>query len=210
MGKESASHVMASGALPPGFPPVEIDGAYYWDGGIMSNTPLQYVADDLRINALIVQVDLFSGRGELPKNLNQVQERAKDIQYQSKQRFSYARIEQIEAFLTSLWTGKLSPKVVRALSVYNLTLSATRPSELAHALEPQLEVLLEGAVANPETRIGDLPILAADEARAILELARPSGSAPTCRDVATLVEEQVTRVVEGTGGGSSNGPVPGL
>jgi len=46
----------------------------------MTNTPLQYVADDLRINALIVQVDLFSGMGELPKNLDQVQERAKDIQ----------------------------------------------------------------------------------------------------------------------------------
>jgi NTE family protein len=98
----TASHVMASGALPPGFPPVEIDGEFYWDGGIMTNTPLQYVADDLRINALIVQVDLFSGKGELPKNLNQVQERAKDIQYQSKQRFSYARIEQIEALRSAL------------------------------------------------------------------------------------------------------------
>ncbi len=51
-------------------------------------------------------------------------------------------IKQIEVFLTSLWTGKLSPQVVRALAVYNLTLSATRPSDLAHALEPQLEVLL--------------------------------------------------------------------
>jgi AcrR family transcriptional regulator len=52
-------------------------------------------------------------------------------------------LEQIEVFLTSLWTGKLSPPVARALAVYNLTLSATRPSDLAHALEPQLEVLLE-------------------------------------------------------------------
>jgi len=52
-------------------------------------------------------------------------------------------IQQIEVFLTSLWTGKLSPEVGRALAVYNLTLSASRPDELAHALEPQLEVLLE-------------------------------------------------------------------
>jgi AcrR family transcriptional regulator len=52
-------------------------------------------------------------------------------------------LEQIEVFLTSLWTGKLSPEVGRALAVYNLTLSASRPNELAHALEPQLEVLLE-------------------------------------------------------------------
>jgi len=52
-------------------------------------------------------------------------------------------IDQIRVFLTSLWTGKLSPEVVRALALYNLSLAATRPSDLAHALEPQLEVLLE-------------------------------------------------------------------
>lgn len=59
-------------------------------------------------------------------------------------------IEQIEVFLTSLWTGKLSAPVVRALAVYNLTLSATRPTELAHALEPQLEVLLEAVERGVE------------------------------------------------------------
>jgi AcrR family transcriptional regulator len=52
-------------------------------------------------------------------------------------------IEQIRVFLTSLWAGKLSPDVVRALALYNLTLSASRPADLAHALEPQVEVLLE-------------------------------------------------------------------
>ena len=87
-----ASHVMASGALPPGFPPVEIDGEFYFDGGIMSNTPLQYVAKDFRLDALIVAVDLFSGLGELPKNLAQVQERVKDISFQSKTRFSYDQV----------------------------------------------------------------------------------------------------------------------
>ena len=60
-------------------------------------------------------------------------------------------IEQIEVFLTSLWTGKLSPEVGRALAVYNLTLSATRPAELAHALEPQLEVLLDAVERGVET-----------------------------------------------------------
>ena len=59
-------------------------------------------------------------------------------------------IEQIEVFLTSLWTGKLSPEVGRALAVYNLTLSATRPAELAHALEPQLEVLLDAVERGVE------------------------------------------------------------
>ncbi len=98
----TASHVMASGALPPGFPPVEIDGEYYFDGGIMSNTPLQYVAKDFRMDALIVAVDLFSGLGEMPKNLGQVQERVKDIQFQSKTRFSQDQIRNIEALRSVL------------------------------------------------------------------------------------------------------------
>jgi NTE family protein len=98
----SASHVMASGALPPGFPPVEIDGDYYFDGGIMSNTPLRYVAKDFRLDALIVQVDLFSGLGAMPANLNQVQERVKDIQFQSKTRFSVDEMRQIEALRSAL------------------------------------------------------------------------------------------------------------
>jgi NTE family protein len=100
--KISASHVMASGALPPGFPPVEVDGEYYFDGGIMSNTPAKYVAKDFRMNALILQVDLFSGSGSMPKNLNQVQERVKDIQFQSKARYSIEEIRKLEELRSSL------------------------------------------------------------------------------------------------------------
>ena len=95
----TSSHVMASGSLPPGFPPTVIDGAHYWDGGIVSNSPLWYVLDDSpRLSALIVQVDLFSARGELPVNLDQVLERAKDIQYSSKTRFNTNRVREREAF----------------------------------------------------------------------------------------------------------------
>ena len=98
-----AEHVLASGALPPGFPPVPIDGELYWDGGIVSNTPLWYVLDaDSRMNALIFQVDVFSGAGELPKNLAEVQERAKDIQYASKTRFNTNRVKELEALRGSL------------------------------------------------------------------------------------------------------------
>ena len=94
---------MASGALPPGFPPVAIDSEFYWDGGIMSNTPLQYVCEDFRISALVVTVDLFSGKGELPQKIvNQVQERAKDIQYQSKQRLTDTLIRKIETLRSTL------------------------------------------------------------------------------------------------------------
>jgi NTE family protein len=90
-------HVMASGALPPGFAPVAIDDEYYWDGGIVSNTPLWYVLDDSpQMDALVIQVDLFSARGELPQNIDEVLERAKDIQYSSKTRFNTTRVKDME------------------------------------------------------------------------------------------------------------------
>jgi NTE family protein len=90
-------HVMASGALPPGFPPVEIDGEFYWDGGMVSNSPLWYVLDEApQIDALILQVDLFSARGPMPANLDQVQERAMDIRYSSKTRFNSNQLRERE------------------------------------------------------------------------------------------------------------------
>jgi NTE family protein len=82
-------HVMASGSLPPGFPPVEIDGEHYWDGGLVSNTPLQYVLDTSpRRSRLTFQVDVFHARGELPTNLAEVSEREKDIRYSSRTRIT--------------------------------------------------------------------------------------------------------------------------
>ncbi|MGN8554286.1 UNVERIFIED_CONTAM: DUF3734 domain-containing protein, partial [Microbacterium sp. SLM126] len=82
-----AEHFMASGALPPGFPAVEIDGEYYWDGGLVSNTPLQAILrEHPRRNALIFQVDLWSARGPLPHTLEAVATRQKDIQYSSRTR----------------------------------------------------------------------------------------------------------------------------
>jgi NTE family protein len=83
-------HIMASGALPPGFPPVHIDGEDYWDGGILSNTPLQYVLDSYpRTRGLVIlQVDLFSARGPMPRTLSEVVERQKDITYSSRTRMN--------------------------------------------------------------------------------------------------------------------------
>jgi NTE family protein len=64
-------HILASGSLPPAFPPVAVGEDLYWDGGIVSNTPLWYVLDDSpRMSALILQVDLFSARGEMPQTLD--------------------------------------------------------------------------------------------------------------------------------------------
>lgn len=96
-------HVMASGALPPGFPPVEVDGELYWDGGIVSNSPLTYVTDENRGNSsLIMQIDVFSAAGALPRDLQKASERVKDIQYASKTRFNIDRIRQFESLRASL------------------------------------------------------------------------------------------------------------
>ncbi|HEX4028063.1 MAG TPA: patatin-like phospholipase family protein [Rhizomicrobium sp.] len=80
-------HVMASGALPPAFAPVQIGTDYFWDGGIVSNTPLQHLlAQDDDINSLVFQVDLFSATGPLPRNIQDVMGRQKDIMYSSRTR----------------------------------------------------------------------------------------------------------------------------
>jgi NTE family protein len=83
----SPAHVIASGSLPPGFPATEIDGEYYWDGGIVSNTPLQWVLDSRpRQDTLAFQVDLWSANGELPHDLTEVEIREKDIRFSSRTR----------------------------------------------------------------------------------------------------------------------------
>ncbi len=80
-------HVIASGSLPPGFPACKIDGQYYWDGGLISNTPLQWVLDwRPRSDTLAFQVDLWSARGALPKDLIEVEVRHKEILYSSRNR----------------------------------------------------------------------------------------------------------------------------
>ena len=89
-------HILASGALPPAFGPVEIDGEAYWDGGIVSNTPLQYLLDTREGKSLLVlQVDLFSSRGAMPRNLGEVQQRQKDILYSSRTRYNSNMVAQI-------------------------------------------------------------------------------------------------------------------
>ena len=82
-------HIMASGALPPGFPAIEIDGEHYWDGGLVSNTPLQWVLESAqRQDTLAFQVDLWSARGAPPRTLGEVVTRQKEIQFSSRTRAS--------------------------------------------------------------------------------------------------------------------------
>ena len=87
--KIEPEHIMASGALPPGFPPVWIEGEAYWDGGLLSNTPLQFVLDeDQDDDLLIFQVDLFNAHGPMPRTLLEVDEREKDIRFSSRTRLN--------------------------------------------------------------------------------------------------------------------------
>ncbi len=91
----TADHILASGALPPGFPPVLIEGEYYWDGGLVSNTPLYHVIDSANaIDSLcIYQVDLFSARGDLPRTILEAAEREKEIRFSSRTRMVTAAAE---------------------------------------------------------------------------------------------------------------------
>lgn len=81
-----ARHIMASGALPPGLPPVEIDGKFYWDGGLVSNTPLIHVLDHQRDAMLVFQVDLFSAAAPMPHSITDVMAREKEIRFSSRTR----------------------------------------------------------------------------------------------------------------------------
>ncbi len=119
-----ARHIMASGALPPGFAPVEIDGEHFWDGGLVSNTPLQYVLDQPGNRRRVVfQVDLFSATGVMPATLAEVTEREKDIRFSSRTRLNTTMEldRQVIAQAAQRLIAKLPPALrndpdVRALS----------------------------------------------------------------------------------------------
>lgn len=125
----AVEHVMASGALPPAFPAIEIDGRHYWDGGIVSNTPLERVwNDDPRRDSLVLQVDLWSARGALPASLMDVIERQKDIQYSSRTRLitdhgaSLQRLRlAIAQALAQLPPDALEPQLRRTLEPWACT-----------------------------------------------------------------------------------------
>ncbi|WP_295533664.1 patatin-like phospholipase family protein [uncultured Thioclava sp.] len=115
-------HVMASGALPPGFPPIEIDGALYWDGGLVSNAPLQYVLEDgLQLSCaqgncpplLIYQVDLFPASGEAPATLAGIETREKDIRFSSRTRATTDRMKDLSRVseLARRLAAKLPPEL---------------------------------------------------------------------------------------------------
>jgi NTE family protein len=90
-------HVMASGALPPGFPAVEIEGEHDWDGGLVSNTPLEWVVESVpRQDTLAFQVDLWSARGDFPRDIAEVETRRKEIIYSSRTRASTSSFKRMQ------------------------------------------------------------------------------------------------------------------
>ena len=96
-------HIMASGALPPALPMVKIGTDYFWDGGIVSNTPLQHLLEqDDKMNTLVFQVDLFSARGVLPRDIQDVLARQKDIMYSSRTRYTTDVYRRIHTWKTHL------------------------------------------------------------------------------------------------------------
>ena len=102
-------HVMASGALPPAFPAVRVDDELYWDGGILSNTPVEVVFDDNpRRNSMVFAVHIWNPHGPEPETIWEVMNRQKDVQYSSraaahiKRQRQLHRLRHVVAELTAL------------------------------------------------------------------------------------------------------------
>jgi NTE family protein len=135
-------HIMASGALPPGFDSVEIDGELYWDGGMVSNTPLDWVLSSRSgLDTLIFQVDLWSARGELPTDIASVATRMKEIQYSSRTRSAtdaFRRTEKLRTAFNEL-LAKMPPELA--------ALPQTRL--LAQASDPALYNIVEMVYRSP-------------------------------------------------------------
>jgi NTE family protein len=127
-------HFIASGALPPGFPAVEIDGEFYWDGGLVSNTPLtEIVRESQHKDTLVFQVDLWSSRGKLPGDFLDVSERTKDIQYSSRTRA-------ITAFMSQ---NQKHAQMIKALLEH-----IPEEVRLAHPLIREAQKTADGSATN--------------------------------------------------------------
>ena len=101
----TAAHVIASAALPPGFPPTEVEGEYYWDGGVVSNSPMQFVVDNRQgYSALVFQVDLWDANGEVPLDITSANLRAMEIHSASRVNISLEEYKKMQKFRHALGT----------------------------------------------------------------------------------------------------------
>lgn len=132
-----ARHVMASGALPPGLPPIEIDGRWWWDGGLVSNTPLTHVLDNQQGETLVFQVDLFAAAAERPRTIMDVMTREKEIRFSSRTRQVTDDLLRLrkERELVRKVLAKLPPDLRDDREVKTLTaLAAEQPVSLVHII----------------------------------------------------------------------------
>jgi len=142
-GAITVKHVMASGALPPAFPAVRIEGELYWDGGILSNTPTEAVFDDNpRQDSLIFSVHLWNPTGAEPTTMAEVFNRHKDVQYSSRIASQIVRQQQIHRLrhvinqlAAKLPDGERSNPAVRELASFGCQ---TR-MHIVRLLAPQLD-----------------------------------------------------------------------
>ena len=135
-------HVMASGALPPGFDAVEIDGERYWDGGMVSNTPLDWVLSSRSgLDTLIFQVDLWSARGDVPSDLASVATRMKEIQYSSRTRSATDAFRRTEKLRTAF--NELLAQMPAGLA------ASPQALLLAEASDPALYNIVELVYRSP-------------------------------------------------------------
>ena len=121
------AHVMASGSLPPGFPATEIEGEHYWDGGLVSNRPLEWVLDSRPgRDTLAFQIDLWSARGEFPRNLIEADTRQKEIRYSSRTRLATNQFKkkQILRRATAHLLAKIPKEVLQTPEAEMLALEA--------------------------------------------------------------------------------------
>lgn len=127
-----ARHIMASGALPPGLPPVEIDGKWWWDGGLVSNTPLSHIVDNQDGDMLVFQIDLFPAAHEAPKTMLDVFAREKEIRFSSRTRQisdQLLRARRKDELIARL-LARLPPEMLDDPDVAALR-AASRPSSLS-------------------------------------------------------------------------------
>ena len=155
----TVDHVMASAALPPGFPPIQIEGEYYWDGGLVSNTPLVHVLDTgLKHDTLVFQVDLFSARGNVPGDLLEVEERRKHITYSSRTRLNTDNFREKHALRRAIVElfERLPPEARQSEELLQAARSGRRPCRRHRASDlPAHELRRSGHRLRILTRIDE-------------------------------------------------------
>jgi NTE family protein len=185
-------HIMASGALPPAFPPIEVEGAWYWDGGIVSNTPLDVIIDQLpRRSTLCFMVDLFDSAGPFPRVMEDVDARRKDIMYASRSDRSieaHRKMHNLRRAIMALW-DRLPPEAQKDPHLGELgNLGCVTTMHIVHLVHrseadelasKDYEFSADSVREHKETGYRD----------ALAMLANPTWLAPTPPDIGVVVHQ---------------------